>query len=176
MRKFMKVSVMVLVAMFTFSIVADAQEVKMTSYGDEEFALQYPSEWEPKDAFSADFIAEGKDGVSKVEVLLKYEALDAAALKTWVTERKELMTALELKSDEAVTKENITTIRSVGDKEIWDKAKGTYVKLKAVCISFAMVSNGKTLTGNIWYQQKDDAKMKHVVEKILASLKVQSEG
>ena len=44
----MKVSVMVLVAMFTFSIVADAQEIKMTSYGDEEFALQYPAEWEPK--------------------------------------------------------------------------------------------------------------------------------
>ena len=155
-------------------LTTNAQEVRMASYGDESIALKYPADWEPKEAY-VDFRAEGKDGVSKLDVSLEYDAFDAAAVKNWAAELKQKMNLLQFKSAEVVTKDNTTTIRSTGDKEIWDNAKGTYVKLKAVCIAYVVVSNGKTLKGEIWYQQKDDAKMKTVVENILASLKAQSE-
>ena len=174
MKKFMKVSIMAFVAMFAINTVVNAQEVKMASYGDESIALKYPADWESKDAY-VDFRAEGKDGVCKLDVSIEYSAFDAAAIKNWANEMKEKVRLLQFKSGETVTKGNTTTIRSTGDKEVWNDAKGTYVKFKAIFIAYAVVSNGKTLTGEIWYQQKDDAKMKPVVENILASLKAQSE-
>jgi hypothetical protein len=48
------------------------------------------------------------------------------------------------------------------------------VKNNIVTISFAVNSNGKTVTGDITYLQKNEAKMKPIVEKILASMKGKS--
>ena len=169
MKKFL-----MFVAFAAMCVTANAQEVKMTSYADEDMVFQYPADWKPTENTREDVAFEGKDGVSMVEVSARYGEFDADGVKEWAAEKKERKAIWSLKGGDVVTNGNINTIRFTGVKETYDSVKGL-VKQNIVCISFAVISNGNSLAGDITYLQKDEAKMKPVVEKMLASMKAQSE-
>ena len=198
MKKFMKVSVMAFVAMFAINTVADAQtkkpvakakavvkagakagaaasvqEVEMTSYTGDLFSFEYPADWKSTENTLKDVAFRAKDGVTMVEASSEWSAFDANDLKDWAKEMKEKKAIWSLKGGDVVTKGDISTIRFTGVQETYGSMG--LVKNNIVTISFAVNSNGKTVTGDITYLQKDEAKMKPVVEKILASIKAKSE-
>ena len=196
MKKFMKVSVMAFVAMFAINTVADAQtkkpvakakavvkagakagaaavqEVEMTSYTGDLFSFEYPADWKSTENTIMDVAFRAKDGVTMVEASSEWSAFDANDLKDWATQKKEKKAIWSMKGGDVVTKGDISTIRFTGVQETYGSMG--LVKNNIVTISFAVNSNGKTVTGDITYLQKDEAKMKPVVEKILASLKAKS--
>jgi hypothetical protein len=196
MKKFMKVSVMAFVAMFAINTVADAQtkkpvakakavvkagakagaaavqEVEMTSYTGDLFSFEYPADWKSTDNTIMDVAFRAKDGVTMVEASSEWSAFDANDLKDWAAQKKEKKAIWSMKGGDVVTKGDISTIRFTGVQETYGSMG--LVKNNIVTISFAVNSNGKTVTGDITYLQKDEAKMKPVVEKILASLKAKS--
>ena len=197
MKKFMKVSVMAFVAMFAIITVADAQtkkpvakakavvkagakagaaavqEVEMTSYTGDLFSFEYPADWKSTENTIMDVAFRAKDGVTMVEASSEWSAFDANDLKDWAAQKKEKKAIWSMKGGDVVTKGDISTIRFTGVQETYGSMG--LVKNNIVTISFAVNSNGKTLTGDITYLQKNEAKMKPVVEKILASLKAKSE-
>ena len=197
MKKFMKVSVMAFVAMFAINTVADAQtkkpvakakavvkagakagsaavqEVEMTSYTGDLFSFEYPADWKSTENTIMDVAFRAKDGVTMVEASSEWSAFDANDLKDWAAQKKEKKAIWSMKGGDVVTKGDISTIRFTGVQETYGSMG--LVKNNIVTISFAVNSNGKTLTGDITYLQKNEAKMKPVVEKILASLKAKSE-
>ena len=59
MKKFL-----MFVAFAAMCVTANAQEVKMTSYADEDMVFQYPADWKPTENTREDVAFEGKDGVS----------------------------------------------------------------------------------------------------------------
>ena len=77
------------VAFAAMCITANAQEVKMTSYADEDLSFQYPADWESTENTREDIAFEGKDGVSMVEVSARYGEFDADGVKEWAAEKKE---------------------------------------------------------------------------------------
>ena len=168
MKKFL-----MFVAFAAMCVTANAQEVKMTSYADEDMVFQYPADWKPTENTREDVAFEGKDGVSMVEVSARYGEFDADGVKEWAAEKKERKAIWSLKGGDVVTNGDISTIRFTGVQETYGSMG--LVKNNIVTISFAVNSNGKTVTGDITYLQKNEAKMKPVVEKILASLKAKSE-
>jgi hypothetical protein len=196
MKKFMKVSVMAFVAMFAINTVADAQtkkpvakakavvkagakagaaavqEVEMTSYTGDLFSFEYPADWKSTENTIMDVAFRAKDGVTMVEASSEWSAFDANDLKDWAAQKKEKKAIWSMKGGDVVTKGDISTIRFTGVQETYGSMG--LVKNNIVTISFAVNSNGKTVTGDITYLQKDEAKMKPVVEKILASLKAKS--
>ena len=196
MKKFMKVSVMAFVAMFAINTVADAQtkkpvakakavvkagakagaaavqEVEMTSYTGDLFSCEYPADWKSTENTIMDVAFRAKDGVTMVEASSDWSAFDANDLKDWAAQKKEKKAIWSMKGGDVVTKGDISTIRFTGVQETYGSMG--LVKNNIVTISFAVNSNGKTVTGDITYLQKDEAKMKPVVEKILASLKAKS--
>ena len=196
MKKFMKVSLMALVAMFAINTVADAQtkkpvakakavvkagakagaaavqEVEMTSYTGDLFSFEYPADWKSTENTIMDVAFRAKDGVTMVEASSEWSAFDANDLKDWAAQKKEKKAIWSMKGGDVVTKGDISTIRFTGVQETYGSMG--LVKNNIVTISFAVNSNGKTVTGDITYLQKDEAKMKPVVEKILASLKAKS--
>ena len=196
MKKFMKVSVMAFVAMFAIITVADAQtkkpvakakavvkagakagaaavqEVEMTSYTGDLFSFEYPADWKSTENTIMDVAFRAKDGVTMVEASSEWSAFDANDLKDWAAQKKEKKAIWSMKGGDVVTKGDISTIRFTGVQETYGSMG--LVKNNIVTISFAVNSNGKTVTGDITYLQKDEAKMKPVVEKILASLKAKS--
>ena len=107
-----------------------------------------------------------------VEASSEWSAFDANDLKDWAAQKKEKKAIWSMKGGDVVTKGDISTIRFTGVQETYGSMG--LVKNNIVTISFAVNSNGKTVTGDITYLQKDEAKMKPVVEKILASLKAKS--
>ena len=197
MKKFMKVLVMAFVAMFAIITVADAQtkkpvakakavvkagakagaaavqEVEMTSYTGDLFSFEYPADWKSTENTIMDVAFRAKDGVTMVEASSEWSAFDANDLKDWAAQKKEKKAIWSMKGGDVVTKGDISTIRFTGVQETYGSMG--LVKNNIVTISFAVNSNGKTVTGDITYLQKDEAKMKPVVEKILASLKAKSE-
>ena len=197
MKKFMKVSVMAFVAMFAIITVADAQtkkpvakakavvkagakagaaavqEVEMTSYTGDLFSFEYPADWKSTENTIMDVAFRAKDGVTMVEASSEWSAFDANDLKDWAAQKKEKKAIWSMKGGDVVTKGDISTIRFTGVQETYGSMG--LVKNNIVTISFAVNSNGKTLTGDITYLQKNEAKMKPVVEKILASMKAKSE-
>jgi hypothetical protein len=192
----MKVSVMAFVAMFAINTVADAQtkkpvakakavvkagakagaaavqEVEMTSYTGDLFSFEYPADWKSTENTIMDVAFRAKDGVTMVEASSEWSAFDANDLKDWAAQKKEKKAIWSMKGGDVVTKGDISTIRFTGVQETYGSMG--LVKNNIVTISFAVNSNGKTVTGDITYLQKDEAKMKPVVEKILASLKAKS--
>ena len=196
MKKFMKVSVMAFVAMFAINTVADAQtkkpvakakavvkagakagaaavqEVEMTSYTGDLFSFEYPADWKSTENTIMDVAFRAKDGVTMVEASSEWSAFDANDLKDWAAQKKEKKAIWSMKGGDVVTKGDISTIRFTGVQETYGSMG--LVKNNIVTISFAVNSNGKTVTGDITYLQKDESKMKPVVEKILASLKAKS--
>ena len=196
MKKFMKVSVMAFVAMFAINTVADAQtkkpvakakavvkagakagaaavqEVEMTSYTGDLFSFEYPADWKSTENTIMDVAFRAKDGVTMVEASSEWSAFDANDLKDWAAQKKEKKAIWSMKGGDVVTKGDISTIRFTGVQETYGSMG--LVKNNIVTISFAVNSNCKTVTGDITYLQKDEAKMKPVVEKILASLKAKS--
>ena len=173
MKKFMKVSVMAFVAMFAINTVVNAQEVKMTSYAGDLFSFEYPADWKSTENPLKDVAFRANDGVTMVEASSEWSAFDANDLKDWAAEMKERKAIWSLKGGDVVTNGDISTIRFTGVQETYGSMG--LVKNNIVTISFAVNSNGKTVTGDITYLQKNEAKMKPVVEKILASLKAKSE-
>ena len=77
------------VAFAAMCITANAQEVKMTSYADEDLSFQYPADLESTENTREDIAFEGKDGVSMVEVSAIYGEFDADDVKEWAAEKKE---------------------------------------------------------------------------------------
>ena len=195
MKKFMmKVSVMALVAMFAMSTVVNAQtkkpvakakagvkagvkagaaaavqEVKMASYTGDLFSFEYPADWESTEHTVKDVAFRAKDRLTMVEASREFSAFDANDLQDWAKTMKEKKAMWELKGGDVVTNGDISTIRFTGVQETYGSMG--LVKNNIVTISFAVNNNGKTLTGDITYLQKEEAKMKPVVEKILASMK-----
>ena len=152
---------------------AAVQEVEMTSYTGDLFSFEYPADWKSTENTIMDVAFRAKDGVTMVEASSEWSAFDANDLKDWAAEMKEKKAIWSLKGGDVVTNGDISTIRFTGVQETYGSMG--LVKNNIVTISFAVNSNGKTVTGDITYLQKDEAKMKPVVEKILASLKAQSE-
>ena len=152
---------------------AAVQEVEMTSYTGDLFSFEYPADWKSTENTLKDVAFRANDGVTMVEASSEWSAFDANDLKDWAAEMKEKKAIWSLKGGDVVTNGDISTIRFTGVQETYGSMG--LVKNNIVTISFAVNSNGKTLTGDITYLQKNEAKMKPVVEKILASLKAKSE-
>ena len=165
--------ILMFVAFAAMCITANAQEVKMTSYAGDLFSFEYHADWKSTENTLKDVAFRANDGVTMVEASSEWSAFDANDLKDWAAEMKERKAIWSLKGGDVVTNGDISTIRFTGVQETYGSMG--LVKNNIVTISFAVNSNGKTLTGDITYLQKNEAKMKPVVEKILASLKAKSE-
>ena len=156
------------VAFAAFCITADAQSAGMKSYADEHMSLEFP------DVFVADdssdehaFSASSEEGIGDMSLLLEFNEKSADSMKDWAQSNIDFVEGDEenWKFDALVIKDKMATLRSVGDYE-WDDAK-----VKVVRMYFLVNSNKLHFKGNMTYKLDDEAKMKPLFEKMLASLK-----